>query len=56
LVEDLPTLLPMVLAMPPAAPPFFAHYSYDAQDTLRIQFAPIPKMKRNGTQIDADKR
>ena len=42
LVEDLPTLLPIVLGMPSDAPPFFAHYSYDTQGQLRIRFAPIP--------------
>jgi 8-oxo-dGTP diphosphatase len=36
LVEDLPTLLPYVLAMPDQAPPFFGHYHYDNQDKLVI--------------------
>jgi 8-oxo-dGTP diphosphatase len=39
LVEDLPVILPMVLAMGPAAPPFFAMYSYDAEDRLVICFS-----------------
>ncbi len=39
LVEDLPALLPRVLAMGPAAPPFFAAYSYDQDDRLVIRFA-----------------
>ena len=39
LVEDLPTLLPRVLSTPPDTPPFFAHYHYDADDRLIIEFA-----------------
>jgi 8-oxo-dGTP diphosphatase len=39
LVEDLPAILPRVLAMKPSDPPFFAHYSYDEEDRLRIAFA-----------------
>lgn len=39
MVEDLPTLLPKVLAMGPTDPPFFAAYSYDAADRLVIRFA-----------------
>jgi len=39
LVEDLPTILPIVLCMGPEEPPFFAHYSYDAHDNLHIHFA-----------------
>ncbi len=38
LVEDLPALLERVLAVPPAAPPFSAHYSYDPQGKLIIHF------------------
>jgi 8-oxo-dGTP diphosphatase len=38
LVEDLPTLLPRVLAMGTDEPPFFAHYRYDEQDRLIIDF------------------
>ena len=39
LVEDLPRLLPRVLAMQPGEPPFFARYHYDEQDRLVITFA-----------------
>lgn len=39
LVEDLPILLPKVLAMPAGAPPFFAAYRYDDEDRLVISFA-----------------
>ena len=39
LVEDLPQLLPRVLAMRPDEPPFFARYHYDEQDRLVITFA-----------------
>ena len=39
LVEDLPTLLPRVLAMGPDDPPFFAHYRYDEHDRLTITFS-----------------
>jgi 8-oxo-dGTP diphosphatase len=39
LVEDLPTLLPRVLAMGADEPPFFAHYSYDERDQLMVTFA-----------------
>ena len=38
LVEDLPTLLPRVLAMKANDPPFFAHYRYDEQDRLVVIF------------------
>jgi 8-oxo-dGTP diphosphatase len=38
LVEDLPTILPRALDLPPAAPPFFAHYHYDEQEKLIIRF------------------
>lgn len=41
MVEDLPVLLPAVLAMAPDAPPSFAAYSYDEQDRLVIRFSPI---------------
>jgi 8-oxo-dGTP diphosphatase len=40
LVEDLPVLLPRVLAMGPNDPPFFAHYCYDEQDRLVMTFSP----------------
>jgi 8-oxo-dGTP diphosphatase len=36
LVEDLPRLLPYVLAMQPGDPPFFALYTYDEHDDLII--------------------
>lgn len=41
LVEDLPILLPLLFDAPtgPAAPPFFAHASYDEDDKLRLVFA-----------------
>ena len=39
LVEDLHTILPRALDLPLNAPPFFAHYHYDEQERLIIQFA-----------------
>jgi 8-oxo-dGTP diphosphatase len=39
LVEDLPALIPRTLDAPPDDPPFFALYTYDAQDRLVIQWA-----------------
>jgi 8-oxo-dGTP diphosphatase len=39
LVDDLPQLLPRILAMGKTDPPFFAHISYDASDTIQIRFA-----------------
>jgi 8-oxo-dGTP diphosphatase len=39
LVEDLPTILPRALDLPPHAPPFFAHYHYDDRERLVIQFS-----------------
>ena len=39
LVEDLPIILPRALDQPPNSPPFFAHYHYDEQERLIIQFA-----------------
>ncbi len=39
LVEDLPVILPKVLAMEAEDPPFFALYQYDEQGALRITFA-----------------
>ena len=39
LVEDLPVLLPRVLAMRPDDAPFFARYHYDEHDRLVITFA-----------------
>lgn len=41
LVEDLPTLLPLVFESADA-PPFFAHTSYDEQDRQIIVFARVP--------------
>jgi len=38
-VEDLPLILPRVLAMGPAEPPFFAHYTYDEDDRLVVRFS-----------------
>jgi len=39
MVEDLPVILPVVLAMGPSDPPFFAIYTYDADDRLVISFS-----------------
>ena len=39
LVEDLPELLPRVMAMNASDAPFFAHYHYDERDQLEIHFA-----------------
>jgi 8-oxo-dGTP diphosphatase len=39
MVEDLPVILPVVLAMGPADPPFFATYSYDLSNRLVISFS-----------------
>ena len=39
LVEDLPELLPRVLAMAPTDEPFSAHYHYDENGRLHIRFA-----------------
>ena len=41
LVEDLPELLPRVLALRPDDPPFFARYHYDERDRLVITFADL---------------
>jgi 8-oxo-dGTP diphosphatase len=38
LVEDLPTILPYILARDVTSPPFSARYSYDASSALHIQF------------------
>lgn len=38
LVEDLPQILPRVLAMRPGDPPFYVHVSYDAQDQIVMRF------------------
>lgn len=42
LVEDLPFLLPRVLAMAPDDPPFFGRYTYDQDDRLEATFSPRP--------------
>ena len=39
LVEDLPLLLPRILAMESNAPPFFALYTYDQNDQLVVSFS-----------------
>ena len=39
LVEDLPVLLPKVLALGPADPPLFVAYSYGNNDRLMMRFA-----------------
>mgnify|MGYP001053738820 CR=1 FL=1 len=39
LVEDLPTILPRVLAMAPTDSVYFAHVSYDENDMIQIRFA-----------------
>jgi 8-oxo-dGTP diphosphatase len=41
LVDDLEVILPRVLAMGNDAPPFFAHYWYDDDDSLHIDFADV---------------
>jgi 8-oxo-dGTP diphosphatase len=38
-VEDLPLVLPRILAMDEDAPPYLAHVSYDAQDQIIIRVA-----------------
>jgi 8-oxo-dGTP diphosphatase len=39
LVEDIPLILPRILAMPPEAPPLFIHLSYDDADQIRLKIA-----------------
>ena len=39
MVEDLPVLLPRVLALRPDDPPLFVAYSYDAENRLVMRFA-----------------
>ena len=39
LVEDLPILLPRILAMQPTDPPLFVHVSYDDGDHIQMRFA-----------------
>jgi len=41
LVEDLPVVLPIVIARTPDAQPFFAHYHYTDEGKLRISFSQI---------------
>ncbi len=41
LVEDLPAILPRVLAMKPGDTPFFAHLSYNEADELVLRFSDI---------------
>lgn len=38
MVEDIPTLLPKVLAMQPGDPPLWAHYSYDEAGKIVMEF------------------
>lgn len=45
LVEDLPLLLPRVLALPSDAAPLFVHVSYDEQDNIRMRWA--DEIRRN---------
>ncbi len=40
LVEDLPVVLPRVLALRPGDPPFFLHLSYNEVDEVHIRFGP----------------
>jgi len=49
LVEDLTRLLPRILSMQPADPPFFAHYHYDEHDQLVITFADPPTKSETPT-------
>jgi 8-oxo-dGTP diphosphatase len=39
LVEDLPLILPRILAMKPDDAPLFVHVSYDDQDRIQMRFA-----------------
>jgi 8-oxo-dGTP diphosphatase len=39
LVEDLPIILPRVLALPLNAPPLFVHVSYDELNAIQMRFA-----------------
>jgi hypothetical protein len=39
-VEDLPVLVPYVLALADDAPPFSGHYHYDAEGKLVMAFEP----------------
>lgn len=51
LVEDLPELLPRVLAMRPDDPPFFARYHYDGNNRLVITFAEYTLLDLGNTHI-----
>ena len=48
LVQDLPELLPRVLAMRTGDPPFFARYHYDQHDQLVMTMAGPPASLRTG--------
>ncbi len=39
LVDDIPEILPRIIAMKPGDAPFFVHVSYDADDHLVMRFA-----------------
>ncbi len=39
LVEDIPLILPRILAMGPHDPPLFVHLSYDDSDRIQLRFA-----------------
>ncbi len=39
LVEDLPIIMPRILAMEEGDPPLFVHVSYDQHDVIQIHFA-----------------
>jgi 8-oxo-dGTP diphosphatase len=41
LVEDLPSILPHVLAMRPGDAPFFVHLSYNEADEVQLRFAAV---------------
>jgi 8-oxo-dGTP diphosphatase len=41
LVEDLPLILPRILAMHPGAVPLFVHVSYDSSDQIQMRFAEV---------------
>ncbi len=41
LVEDLPFILPQILAMESGAAPMFVHVGYDADDCIRMRFAKL---------------
>ncbi len=41
LVEDLPLLLPRILAMQPGEAPLFVHVSYDSNDLIQMRFAEV---------------